>query len=76
MRICAQPRQRRIVAQLGLPGLCPAHEEALIAGQAVDDLCLAVLRLIALIRAIGRFQPAEIADILTQRQLAVDLIAG
>ena len=76
MRIGEEPRARRPFAKLGLPGLRIGHEKALVAGQAADDGCLAVLGLIALIRAIRRLDAAEIADIFAERQLAVHLGAG
>src|SRR6185369_2757463 len=57
---------------LALPRLSVSKEEALVAGQAVDNRRFAVLGSVFLIRRIGRLDTAQVAEILAQRQLAVD----
>src|SRR4029453_6162061 len=73
-----RPRMRigqDLPAEVGLarfraPGLRPAHEEALIAGEAVDDRPrLAAER--DLVRAVRDRETAQVADVLAERELAV-----
>src|SRR6185369_6086291 len=54
----------RAFALLGLPAVAVGDEEALVAGQAVDDRRLAVLGDIFAVRRISDFEPAEVAEIL------------
>src|SRR5690606_19851889 len=63
---------QRIVAPQRAPHLRPAHEEALLAGEAVDHRCrLAVQR--AAVSLQGDGQPTQVADVLAHRDLAVDV---
>jgi hypothetical protein len=65
----------RIVAQLAAPGLCPAKEDALVAGQSINERRrLAVQR-----RVIGierQREPAQIGDVFAHRQCAVHMHIG
>src|SRR6478672_11436217 len=65
-----------ILTLLFLPRLGVGDEEALIAGKAVDHRRRAVLGLILLVSGIGRLDARQVADILAQRQLAVDRQVG
>src|SRR5690606_16240094 len=63
---------QRIVAPQRAPHLRPAHEEALLAGEAVDHRCrLAVERATVCLQ--GNGQAAKVADVLAHRYLAVDV---
>ncbi len=71
MRVGDQLLAHRFLAVLAAPYLRPGHEEALVAGQAVDHRgFLAVQR--KLVGAVGQAEAAEVADVLAHRQLAVD----
>src|SRR5205085_11514838 len=61
-----------IFTLLFLPRLGVGNEEALITCQAVNDRRFAVLGGVLLVRGIGRLDTRQVADILAERQLAVD----
>ena len=63
------------LAGLGLPPLRVPEEEALVAAQAVDDGGFAVLGLIPLERSVRGLDATEVADVLAQRQPALDVRA-
>src|SRR5579884_694785 len=65
-----------VLALLLLPGLGPGDEEALIAGQSVDHRRLPVLGDVFLVRRIGRLDARQVADVLAQSQLAVQMQIG
>ena len=73
MRIGVEQHQLRLVADVAAPHPRPAEEEALVAAQAVDHriLLAAVGRLQ---RVVGEVEPAEVADVLAQGELAVDML--
>src|SRR4051794_26700805 len=73
VRIAEQALAKRPFADLRTPALAIGEEEALVAGQAVDHRRLAMLGDVAAIGGICHFDAAEIADILTHGELAVDL---
>src|SRR5687768_12528681 len=75
VRVGEQALAQRPFADVAPPGLGESQEEALVAGQAVDHRRLAVLGDVAAIRGVGHFEPAEVADILAERQLAVHPLA-
>src|SRR5690606_6589311 len=71
MRIRCDLADERFLPRLALPDLSKGQEEALITGEAVDDGGrLTVER--DLIRAIGHLETAEVADVLAEREPAVD----
>src|SRR6185312_9951595 len=65
-----------VLALLLLPGLRPGDEEALVAGQPVNYRRLAVLGDVLLVRRIGRLDTRQVADVLAQRQLSVQVQIG
>ena len=74
VRIGLEPRQQVLLAVLARPDLAPAVEEALVAGEPVDDRCLLAgeREHVGLVRD---GEAAEIADVLAERELAVDGVA-
>ena len=72
MRIDGGAQALGLVAGLSAPTLPVADKETLIGREAIDRLKLLALG-IFLPREIGEQQPAEVGNILAQRQLAVDL---
>src|SRR5690606_16294409 len=75
VRAVDQLLAQRVVAPQRAPDLRPAHEEALLAGEAVDHR-----RLLPAERAAVGFQrngqAAQVADVLAHRHLRVDVHAG
>ena len=63
-------------ALLGLPAVAVGDEEALVAGEAVDDRRLAMLGDIFAIGRVGDFEAAEIAEVLAERELSLDVDPG
>src|SRR3546814_20291449 len=75
MRIGRDALRQILLAIVAAPHLRPAEEETLIAGQpAQHRRFLAAKRL--LIGVIGDRQTGEVADILAERECAVELFAG
>src|SRR3546814_6396110 len=74
MRIGRDPLRQILLAIVAAPHLRPAEEETLVAGQPANHRrFLAAERL--LVGVISDGQAGEIADILTQREGAVELFA-
>ena len=76
MRIGQHSCARSAFADLGLPACAKARKKRWSPVSPSITFALPCLRLIVLIGGIGHLDPAEIADILAQRQLAVDLGPG
>src|SRR3546814_19190872 len=75
MRIGDRPLAEVVRAVVAAPDLCPAEIEALVSGQtAVHRRLPAVER--GSIGVIGDGDTGEVADILAERQRAVDVLAG
>ena len=72
MRVHCGAHPLGLVARLATPALPVAHKESLLRGEPVERLQGLSLG-VDLPRHVSQDQPAEIGDILAQRQLAVDL---
>ena len=70
VRVREHLRTQSVVARLATPGLREGQEEALIAGEAVENGRLVSLEG-ELVGGVGHFEAAEIADVLAHRELAV-----
>ena len=75
VRVSQDAFSQRPFAELAAPHLGEGQEETLITGETVDHRRFPVLSDVAAIGGIGHFEPAEIADILAHRQLAIDVEA-
>src|SRR3546814_6908186 len=75
MRIGLQAVQQVGIRVFATPDLCPAHEEALIAGETVNDRGLLASQR-GVVRLVGDRQATEIADVLADRERTVDVLTG
>ena len=66
---------QRVVAGLATPHLRVAEEEALVAGEAVDHRRRLAVLSDSVVGGVRDLEAAEVADVLAQRQLAVDVRA-
>src|SRR6267154_5352583 len=66
---------QRVLADVGAPHLRPREEEALLGGEAVDELLLLAGQG-ALERFQGEARAAQVGDVFPERELAVDLHPG
>src|SRR3546814_13597306 len=75
MRIGDQPLEEVVLAVVAAPDLCPAEIEALVSGQTADHRRLPAVER-GSIGVLGDGDTGEVADILAERQRAVDVLAG
>src|SRR5450755_654545 len=75
MRVRLDTQNLGVLAHLGLPSLCPANVEALITRQAVYERSR-LLSEAKPIGFIGNREPRIIRNVLTEGELAIDVVAG